>query len=418
MNPIPNVSQPSGGAVSIRNRLVCLTLTALLGCTSGEERSSVPNLDSNAADSLTLSSFLASQGYESLPLRPLATGHFALDGTADAIVLTLIVVLVATVPLITSPVYLNVVARAIVFAIVGLSMNMLVGYTGQISLGHAAFFGVGAFGAGYALTELALPFAAGIGVAILTGAVAALLLGGIALRIRGLYLALVTIAYGLFVQEVVFNIRGLTGGGAGMQAPRPAFASGDVAYVYLCLAVLLAALVFDWRLMASRAGRAIRALRDDERVAASWGINVTAYKLLAFTISGVLAALAGGLFASIEGVVVAADFPLQLSLTFLVMTVIGGAGNRWGVVQGSVVLAVLPTLLDWSHVNIGVWPFTVMTATFEPVVGAVLLLLTLAFFPGGIAQQQQHLLSWLTFKRFRSHGEDPALTAGGGHGRA
>jgi branched-chain amino acid transport system permease protein len=333
---------------------------------------------------------------------------------ARVVVLALLVAVVLAAPLLTSPVYLNVVARAVVFAIVGLSMNILVGYTGQISLGHAAFFGVGAFGSGYALTELGFPFAAGLGVAMLTGAVAALLLGGIALRISGLYLALVTIAYGLFVQEVVFNIRGLTGGGAGMQAPRPALASGDVAYVYLCLAVLAAAVTFDWRLMATKAGRAIRALRDDERVAASWGINVTAYKLLAFTLSGVLAALAGGLFASIEGVVVAADFPLQLSLTFLVMVVIGGAGNRWGVLQGSVVLAVLPTVLDWAHVNIGVWPFTVMTATFEPVVGAVLLLLTLAFFPGGLAQQQEHLLRWLTFKRFRSHGHDP----GGRHGRA
>ena len=334
---------------------------------------------------------------------------------ARVFVLALLLAVVLAIPFITSPVYLNVVARAAVFAIVGLSMNLLVGYTGQISLGHAAFFGVGAFGSGYALSVMGLPFLAGLGIAMLTGAVAAFLLGGIALRVRGLYLALVTVAYGLFVQEVIFNLRGLTGGGAGMEAPRPAFAAGDIAYVYLCLAVLGLALAFDWRLMSSKAGRAIRALRDDERVAASWGINVTAYKLLAFTLSGILAALAGGLFASIEGVVVAADFPLQLSLTFLVMTVIGGAGNRWGVVQGAVVFAVLPTLLDWAHVNIGIWPFTAITATFEPVIGAMLLLLTLTFFPGGIAQQQEHLQRWLHFKKFHSEdGDSPLLTASGG----
>ena len=331
---------------------------------------------------------------------------------ARCAVLAGLLVLVLAVPALVPGVYTNLVAKAAVYGIVALSMNVLVGYAGQVSLGHAAFFGFGAFTAGYALTEMALPWPAGLAFAAGTGALTALLLGGIALRIRGLYLALVTIAYGLFVQEVLFNFAPLTGGGAGQPAPRPGWASGDVAYAYVCIAGLALALAFDWRLTASRAGRAIQALRDDERVAASWGINVTAYKLLAFTISGILAALAGGLFASIEGIVAPADFQFTLSLTFLLMTVVGGAGSRWGVVQGGILFAVLPTLLELAH---GAWtfpPFTWIDATTEPIVTAVLLLLTLTLFPGGIAQQQEHTLRWLSFQRFKHH-DDAPLPLGG-----
>jgi branched-chain amino acid transport system permease protein len=248
------------------------------------------------------------------------------------------------------------------------------------------------------------------------GILAALVLGGVALRVTGLYLALVTIAFGLFAQETLFNIRSLTGGGAGQPAARPALFEGDVAYAYFCIAVLGLAIVFDWRLTASRAGRAIQALRDDERVAASWGINVTGYKLLAFTISGAMAGVAGALFASIEQIVSKEDFGLSLSITFLLMTVVGGAGNRWGVVQGGLLFAALPTLLDRAHANIGVFPFSSITATWEPAIGALLLLLTLTRFPGGIAQQQGALLRWLGGGPFARDPDAGAPAQGGGMG--
>ena len=306
--------------------------------------------------------------------------------------------LVLAVPVMVPSVYVNVVSRAAIYGIVALSMNVLLGHAGQISLGHTAFVGVGAFAAGYALTEWALPFPLAVGIAGVTGAVAALLLGGVALRLQGLYLALVTIAYGLFAQETIFNIRSITGGGAGMPAPRPALLAGDVRYAYFCFAALAAGLALDRRLTSSRAGRAIQALRDDERVAASWGINVTGYKILAFTLSGILAGVAGALFASVEQIVSPQDFTFGLSLTFLLMTVVGGAGDRWGVVQGGALFAVLPTLLERAHDNFGFFPFTALSATWEPAIGALLLLLTLIFFPGGLAQQQAGLRRWLSFR--------------------
>lgn len=317
-----------------------------------------------------------------------------------------LLLLVLAIPVVVPDVYTNVVSRAAIYAIVALSMNVLVGYTGQVSLGHTAFVGVGAFASGYTMTELGLPFGMGIVVAAAFGALIALVLGFVALRLAGLYLALVTIAFALFAQETLFNIRSVTGGGAGMPAPRPTFLTDSTRYAYFCFFVLALVLAFDWRLNATRAGRAIRALRDDERVAASWGVDVARFKLLAFIISGVLAGIAGALFASTEEIVSGQDFTFGVSLTFLSMTVVGGAGNRWGVAQGGALFAVLPTLLERAHENFHIIPFTWINARFEPAIGALLLVLTLIFYPGGIAQQQAHLLRWLSFGPWKAHGGD------------
>jgi branched-chain amino acid transport system permease protein len=328
-------------------------------------------------------------------------------------VLALLVLIVLAAPQVVPDVYTNLVSKAAVFGIVALSMNVLVGYAGQVSLGHSAFVGVGAFGSAYALTEMKLPFPAALVAAALTGAIGALIIGAVALRLQGLYLALVTIVYAYFAQETIFNIRSLTGGGAGQPAPRPSYLSSDVRYAYFCIAVLAVFLLLDWRLTASKGGRAIQALRDDERVAASWGINVTAFKLLAFMISGVLAGVAGALFASTEQVAVPLDFNFTLSLTFLVMVVVGGAGSRPGVVQGGVLFALLPTLLERAHENFHLFPFTAIDATTEPAIAALLLLLTLIFTPGGIAQQQAHLLAWLRFRRWSDVRESAGIAPGG-----
>ncbi len=329
---------------------------------------------------------------------------------ARIVVLGVLGLLVLASPHLVGATSVNIVAKAAVFGIIALSMNVLMGYVGQVSLGHQAFVGVGAFAAGFAITELGLPWSFGIVVAVLVGVVSSLLLGAIALRIRGFYFAIVTIAYGLFAQEVIFNIRAITRGGAGMPAARPGWASGDITYVYVTFAALALVWLFDWRLTASKAGRAIQALRDDERVAASWGINVKAYTLLAFAISGGMAGLAGGLFASIEQLVSPITFSFSLALTFVLMTVVGGLRSRPGVVIGGIVFATLPTLLERAHQHWSWWPFT---SLWEPLIGAVLLLATLIKFSGGIAEQLAGPLRWLSFKPFHEDGE---VTVGGGAG--
>jgi branched-chain amino acid transport system permease protein len=303
--------------------------------------------------------------------------------------------LLVALPWVVPDLQLNVLSRVVVFAIFALSINVLVGYTGQVSLGHNAFIGMGAFGSAYTISELGAPWSASLVVAATTGAIAALVLGGISLRIRGLFLALVTLAYGVFAQEVVFNIRGFTGGGAGLLVERPAWFTGDRAYAYVCIGFLVAAFALDARLTSTRTGRAILAIRDDERVAASWGVNVTAYKLLAFVISGLVAGVAGALFASIEGLAHREDYDVvNLALVVLLMAVIGGVGSRIGVIQGAVLVALLPDILDWGSENLA-FP---VDGTFAPFFTALLVVVVLVVRPGGMVELERRLGA-----RFLSH---------------
>ncbi|MPZ73271.1 MAG: hypothetical protein GEU74_08590 [Nitriliruptorales bacterium] len=316
----------------------------------------------------------------------------------------------------------NLVISAAIFACVALSMNMLTGYLGQLSLGHQAFFGIGAFVAATIVTSNGLPFVAGLAVGGLSGAFAAIILGGVALRIRGLYLAIVTLAYGLLAENSLFLIRGLTGGGAGLPADRPAGFATNRAYAYICLGMLALLFAFDWRLMKSKAGRAILAIRDDEKVAATFGINITGYKLLAFVLSGIYAGLAGSLYAFQIGNVVAAPFNLALALTFVLMAVVGGLGNRVGVVIGGAFFATIDTILElvhsffiWLGGLVGIHWGHGLDPTLAPVIGAALLVLTLIGHPGGIGQQIAPLQNWVRGGKFTLHGGDkPAVVSGGG----
>jgi branched-chain amino acid transport system permease protein len=344
------------------------------------------------------------------PWRPSPVGMIA-----RAVVLVVVLGFVLSTPLLMPDVQVNILTRVVTFVIVALSLNILIGYTGQISLGHSAFMGVGAFSAGIAITNVGLPWIFAQAVAVAVGALAALILGFVALRVKGLYLALVTLAYGLFAQFVIFPLGPISRGGAGMPADRPEWAFGDEAYAYLCLGALALVWVLDWRLTSSRAGRAIQALRDSEKVAASWGINVTAHKLLAFVLSGAIAGLAGGLFAGIEQLVSPITFGFQLSLLFLFMAVIGGAGSRPGVVVGAVLLGILPFFLDIAEAN---WGFP-LDGSAAGLVGALLVLIVLLKFPGGIAQLLAAPFRWLSFKPFRSTGSDAVVgvEAGGSDAR-
>jgi branched-chain amino acid transport system permease protein len=350
--------------------------------------------------------------------RPSAGGWIARYGFAAGLIV-LIFLLPVLVPDESAA---NLIISAAIFASVALSMNMLTGYLGQLSLGHQAFFGIGAFVAATIVTSNGLPFIAGVALGGLSGAVAAIILGGVALRIRGLYLAIVTLAYGLLAENSLFLIRSLTGGGAGVPANRPKGFETNVRYAYICLIVLAILFVFDWRLMKSKAGRAILAIRDDEKVAASFGINVTGYKLLAFVLSGVYAGLAGSLFAFQIGNVVASPFNLALALTFVLMAVVGGLGNRVGVMIGGAFFAVIDTVLEFVHTWLWIKPWALfgverghgIDPTFAPVIGAALLVLTLILHPGGIGDQIAPIQNWVRGGKFSLHGEKDASPAKGG----
>lgn len=305
--------------------------------------------------------------------------------------------------------YVSVAAEAVIFAIVGLSLNILIGYTGQLSLGHQGFYGVGAFAAAYAGTVHGLPFWLTFVVATLMGAFIALLLGLVALRITGLYLALITLVFGLTLEGSLFEVPEFTNGGAGQPADRPEWLFEPNRFYFFCLAFLVVAVYIDWRLVKTKAGRALLALKENERVAEAFGINVTVYKLLAFMLSGAMAGVAGALFAYLIGNVTGNDYNFFLALTFVLMTVVGGLGSRTGVILGAVLFASLdfwirdvPAVADIID---NIFRTENMRQYAAQFIGAAGLLSTLIFNPGGIAQQLSPITRWLSGKRFSLHGD-------------
>jgi branched-chain amino acid transport system permease protein len=319
-------------------------------------------------------------------------------------VAALIPAVVLLLPLPLDNVWRSRMSLAVIFAVIGLSVNVITGHAGQISLGHQAFVGIGAFISAYVVARF--NFGMSFMVAGLTGAVLALILGLVALRIRGLYLALITLAFGLMAENTIFNLRGFTGGGAGASAPRPALFRSDLAYVYLCLAVLAVFLCVDWRLLSTKAGRAIVALRNDERVAATLGVNVTSYKLLAFVLGGFMAGIAGSLFAHWNQFVQAEDFELRRALIWVLMAVVGGLGSRAGVVIGSAFFALFDFIVaDFAGGSTWHLPLVgdVLVIILTPLFGAFLLLLTLTLYPGGIGQQLMPVRRWLAGGPFLGH---------------
>ena len=306
-------------------------------------------------------------------------------------------------------------ADACIFAIVGLSLNILIGYTGQLSLGHNGFYGIGAFSAAYALTVRDVPFALTFVVAAVVGALFALIMGLAALRITGLYLALITLVFGLTLGESLFEAEWLTNAGAGQPADRPEWLFDERNFFYFCLAFLLAACFLDWRLLKSKVGRALLALKENERVAEAFGINVTVYKLIAFVLSGSLAGVAGALLAYRVGIVTASGFGFDLALTFVLMTVVGGLGSRLGVILGASLFASLDFLFEqtWLH---NVQEFLIGLVSSEGsstaanieqfavgFLGALGLLITLVQFPGGLAQQFKAYIDWIKGRPFNVH---------------
>jgi branched-chain amino acid transport system permease protein len=297
-------------------------------------------------------------------------------------------------------------SEAVIFGIIGLSLNVLIGYAGQISLGHQAFVGIGAFTSAYVVTELEQEFWLGVAVAALVGALQALILGGVALRVTGLYFALVTLSYGVMVKESLFNIESLTGGVAGRDAPLPTGIESPYGYYYVCVGFLALVLWLDWRLTRTKGGRALLALRENPRVAATLSIDVRAYTVLSFVVSGVFAGIGGALFAHRDGFVVAEPFTFQLALIFIVMTVVGGLRSRSGVVLGSVFFALMGDGILLKVLRLeGFFENVVkLPAEFVPlVVGPLLLLLTLTLYPGGIGQQIAPVRQWLLGRRFDRH---------------
>jgi branched-chain amino acid transport system permease protein len=270
------------------------------------------------------------------------------------LVAALAAVAVVAVFLKRSDVYLLTLCCVYLMATFGL--NLIVGYAGQMSIGQAAFWGIGAYIAGVMMTKLGISFWAVLPLAAITCFVIGLALGFPALRVQHHYLAFATLGFNVLVYLVMRNEEQLTGGTFGVQnIPRPSLfgfsLDGDKAFFYFCyVSVILLALVLWW-LLRSPWGRAFAALRDNPIRAESTGVNITAYTLLAFAIGAACAGMGGVYLASLVNFIEPGQFHVSVSLMMLLAVIVGGSGRFFGPVLGTVVVILLPELLrfmqDW-----------------------------------------------------------------------
>jgi len=232
-------------------------------------------------------------------------------------------------------------------SIVACGLNVVVGYAGQISLGHAAFFGIGAYASALLTTKAGLTFWTALPLVIAVTGLVGLLLGIPSLRVRDDFLAITTIGIN-FIVEAVFLYVPFFGGALGIGGiPRVTFfhvKMKGLPYLYLCLAFLaLVLLVCRW-FTRSWAGLACFALREEETAAASMGISPVRFKLVAFVLGTAMAGLGGALYAHFMRFISAGDFSFPVSVMLLSMIVLGGMGTLWGPVLGAVILVSLPEL--------------------------------------------------------------------------
>jgi branched-chain amino acid transport system permease protein len=231
-----------------------------------------------------------------------------------------------------------------IYLIVAMGLNLLLGYTGLVSLGHAGLYGIAAYATGLLMKTVGMGFWPALVITLFIGMLVGLFIGIITLKLNHAYLAITTLGLSLMIQTVLLNWRSLTGGFEGLlRIPKPeifGYVLKDQS-VLLGMVILLDILVFLIlrNLLRSKFGRSLKAVRDDPIAASMMGINVVNIRLMAFTISSVLAALAGSFYAGIYGGLFPDYFSMDLSILFLCMVVLGGMGTLAGPIVGAILIS-------------------------------------------------------------------------------
>lgn len=240
---------------------------------------------------------------------------------------------------------------ALILAIAVVGLNLLSGFAGQISLGHAAFFGLGAYTTGALQINYGWSAVPTVVVGMVLAFVVGVLVGLPALRLRGMYLALVTLAVGVLFPSLVRRFEDLTGGAVGLfgievTPPGIAFFSGHagrtVWMYYVVIVALLASCLVVWNLMRGRIGRAVLALRDHETAAIVVGVNRAFVRTVVFGISAAIASMAGSLYAFNVGILTPDSFALLMTINLLVAMVLGGSSSYWGPIFGAMIIYFVP----------------------------------------------------------------------------
>jgi len=248
----------------------------------------------------------------------------------------------AVFPFLVKNYYVYVANYMAINVIVAIGLNLLVGYTGQISLGHAGFFAIGAYGTLIFMTKLHLPFLLALPAAALVAALFGLLLGLPALRLEGPYLSIATLGFGLTITQIIGRIN-LFGGRQGLHAPKLLIGSwrldSDRDFYYLLMTLTIILALAARNLVKTRVGRAFIAIRDADIAAETIGVNLMLYKTMAFAVSAFYAGIAGGLYAFVLRFIEPEIFTLLMSILFLTMVVVGGLGSIFGAITGACLLS-------------------------------------------------------------------------------
>jgi branched-chain amino acid transport system permease protein len=280
--------------------------------------------------------------------------------------------------------YISVASRILIYGIAATSLNLILGYGGLVSFGHAAFFGIGAYAVGILVTEGVISGWLGFPIAMGTAALAAAAIGAVSLRTRGVYFIMITLAFAQMLYYLVNSVKAY-GGDEGLNIKvRSDFGFGlnlkdDLTFYFVVLACLAGTLLLVYRLMRSRFGRVVLAMRDDDARAEAIGFPTFRYKLILFVIGGALGGLAGALTVNQQNYVNPNVLHWTQSGTLMVMVILGGVGTLWGGVLGAAALLVLEEVVSAYTVH---WQFYV---------GWVLLLIVL-FAPRGLVGLMGSLL--------------------------
>jgi branched-chain amino acid transport system permease protein len=291
--------------------------------------------------------------------QPRASGYFrtdyaqdlALTGTRfERVALSLFVVALLAFPLVASPFQLDLACQVFLACVGSLSLMLLTGYAGLISLGHAGLMAAGAFTVGILFRETNAPFWITLPAAALVGGVLGIIFGLPSLRLRGLYLAVSTLALHFVVVYLGGEYETRRGFSTGIMIDPPQLAGISIsdgrAWYYILLAAAVLTLLLCLNLLRARTGRAWRAIRAHETVAEALGIGIAGYKLLAFVISSAITAVAGALFAYYRGFVSVEAFSLFLTIQYVAMIIIGGMGSLVGALLGAAFVTVFPYVIE------------------------------------------------------------------------
>ena len=325
----------------------------------------------------------------------------------------LLLAAVAIAPFLLNSFYVGELIYLYIWVIAGAGLMLLVGFTGLVSLGHAAFMAIGAY-AHAVLYDLGVPFGLSLVSAACISGVLGAVVGIAALRMTGIYLAVATIAFAFIIEKVIGEWKSVTGGHRGFVVDAPVWFgidfSNDLAFYFLALVCVIISLLFVINLLRSPTGRAMVAVRDSEISAQAMGIDLFRTKTLAFTLSAVFTGLAGALYSHKIGMLFPENFSIFMSIKLLMLVVVGGVGSIHGIVYGAMFISFLPQAI--AVVRDFLPALIANRRGLEPLVFGSILLLFLIYEPLGIYGRWLKIRAYFTqfplyrkatFKRQKSY---------------